>query len=97
MIVAYAKIMPLLTFELGGSKRQLFAGTGDGKVLERQTVEIDRAGGGERIRTRIKEIIIALQPTSPWLTVGVVYGGSAARKTGRLCTSHRLPAWRMRT
>ncbi len=85
--------MHLLAVEIGGSKLQLFTGTEDGRVLDRQTVRVDREGGGEGIRAHIKEIVTTLQPRFQWRAVGVGYGGPVDHETGRICKSYHVAGW----
>ena len=85
--------MHLLAVEIGGSKLQLFTGTEDGRVLDRQTVRVDRASGGEGIRAHIKEIVTALQPQFQWRAVSVGYGGPVDHETGRICKSYHVAGW----
>lgn len=85
--------MHLLAVEIGGSKLQLFTGTEDGRVLDRQSVRVDRDSGGEGIRAQIREIVTTLQPQRHWRAVGVGYGGPVDHETGRICTSHHVAGW----
>ena len=63
--------MHLLAVEIGGSKLRLYTGTEDGRVLDRQTVRVDRASGGEGIRAHIREIVDAFAPGSPVRLAGL--------------------------
>ena len=85
--------MHLLAVEIGGSKLQLFTGTEDGRVLDRRTVRVDRASGGEGIRAHIREIVTALQPQFQWRAVGIGYGGPVDHETGRISKSYHVAGW----
>jgi glucokinase len=85
--------MNYLGIEIGGSKLQLVTGTGDGDVVDRQQLAVDRSLGGAGIRGQIESEVRRLQPLFQWNAVGVGYGGPVDWTTGRICCSHHVPGW----
>src|SRR6478752_6027860 len=75
-----------LAIEIGGSKLQLFAGTGAGEI-------VDRERGAEGIRAHIAqalpELIAKWQPAA----IGVGYGGPVDWRTGRIWKSYHIAGW----
>ncbi|HEY2342172.1 MAG TPA: ROK family protein [Chthoniobacteraceae bacterium] len=83
----------LLAIEIGGSKLQLFAGRGDGKILDRRRFVVDRDAGGAGIRAQIAaalpELIERWQPGA----IGVGYGGPVDWRRGRITRSYHIAGW----
>jgi glucokinase len=82
-----------LAIEIGGTKLQLCAGTGTGRILDRRRFAVDRERGAEGIRAQIRatlpELIERWKPTA----VGVGYGGPVHWKTGRIGKSYHITGW----
>lgn len=83
----------LLAIEIGGSKLQLFAGTGAGEILDRRRFAVERERGAEGIREHIAaalpELIEKWQPAA----IGVGYGGPVNWRTGRIWKSYHIAGW----
>ena len=85
--------MTYLGIEIGGSKLQMVTGSGDGGILDRQRLAVDRSLGGAGIRERINAVIQRFQPQFQWGAIGVGYGGPVDWKTGRISCSHHVEGW----
>jgi len=85
--------MNFLGIEIGGSKLQLVTGTGDGGIVDRQQLAVDRTLGGAGIRGQIEAAVRRLQPQFRWGAVGVGYGGPVDWATGQICCSHHVQGW----
>ena len=87
------KRMTFLAIEIGGTKLQVCAGGTDGGITERRRFAVDRAAGGEGIRSQIAgalpELIAKWKPRA----IGVGYGGPVDWKTGRIKCSHHIVGW----
>lgn len=85
--------MNLLAIEIGGSKLQICAGTGDGEILDRRRFTVERAAGGEGIRAQIlaalPELIAQWSPAA----IGVGYGGPVRWRTGEIIKSYHIAGW----
>jgi len=85
--------MNFLAIEIGGSKLQLFAGTNDGQILDRRRFPVDRAAGGEGIRSQIAaalpELVAKWQPRA----VGIGYGGPVNWRSGKIAKSYHIEGW----
>ncbi len=83
----------LLAVEIGGSKLQLFAGDSTGEIFERRRFAVDRAAGGEGIRSQILQALPSL--ISAWnpKAIGVGYGGPLDWKTGQIAKSYHISGW----
>lgn len=82
-----------LAIEIGGSKLQVCAGTADGVIAERKRFIVDRAAGGEGIRTQIAGALPGLIAQWKPQAIGVGYGGPVDWKTGRITCSHHIEGW----
>src|ERR1700749_5079716 len=82
-----------LAIEIGGSKLQLFAGTGEGEILDRRRFTVDRERGGEGIRARIAEALPELIAKWKPAAIGVGYGGPVNWRTGRIWKSYHIAGW----
>ena len=82
-----------LGIEIGGSKLQMVTGTGDGCLIDRQRLPVNRAAGGAGIREQIREVVQRLQPQFQWSAIGVGCGGPVDWKTGRIHCSHHVEGW----
>lgn len=82
-----------LGIEIGGTKLQIVAGDGSGRITRRWRASIDRAAGGvairDQIRTGAAEIRTGLAP----LAIGVGFGGPIDWRTGRIARSHQIEGW----
>ncbi len=85
--------MHFLAIEIGGTKLQVCAGTGDGGILDRRRFAVDRAGGGEGIRAQIASVLPELVAKWQPRAVGAGYGGPVDWKTGRIKCSHHIAGW----
>src|SRR6478735_7803432 len=85
--------MHFLAIEIGGTKLQLFAGTGGGEIVERLRFSVDRSRGAEGIRLQIEAalpgIIEKWQPRG----IGVGFGGPVRWKSGEILRSHHVEGW----
>ncbi|MDQ3623412.1 MAG: ROK family protein [Verrucomicrobiota bacterium] len=85
--------MNFLAIEIGGSKLQLFAGTCEGRILERRRFPVDRAGGGESIRRQIAAAVPDLLARWQPHAIGVGYGGPVNWVTGCIARSYHIEGW----
>jgi len=83
----------LLAIEIGGSKLQLFAGTGEGEILDRRRFVVERERGAEGIRARIAEALPELIAKWKPAAIGVGYGGPVNWRTGRIWKSYHIAGW----
>lgn len=83
-----------LAIEIGGTKLQVVAGTGNGDILTRRRFDVDRAAGGEGIRAQVSSALPELIAKWRPLAVGCGYGGPVDWKTGRINRSHHVPGWK---
>lgn len=83
----------VLGIEIGGTKLQVVAGSGNGQITDRRRLVVDRTAGGAGIRAQLArvlpELIKAHHPTG----VGVGFGGPVDWRTGRICCSHQIAGW----
>ena len=82
-----------LAIEIGGSKLQLFAGTGEGEILDRRRFVVDRERGAEGIRAHIAEALPELIAKWRPAAIGVGYGGPVNWRTGRIWKSYHIAGW----
>lgn len=82
-----------LAIEIGGSKLQLFAGTGTGEILDRRRYVVDRVRGAEGIRANIAEALPELIAKWRPAAIGVGYGGPVDWRTGRIWKSYHIAGW----
>ncbi len=85
--------MHFLAIEIGGSKLQLFIGTGSGEILDRRRFSVDRAAGGGGIRAQIAAALPELLSRWEPRAIGVGYGGPVDWRTGQIVKSHHLAGW----
>lgn len=82
-----------LAVEIGGTKLQLCAGSGEGRILDRRRFLVDRERGADGIREQIAlaipELIKAWEPAA----IGVGYGGPVNWRTGRIWKSYHIAGW----
>jgi glucokinase len=82
-----------LGIEIGGSKLQLVAGSGEGVIRERRRFTVDAAGGGAAIRAQIAATLRGWIPTLRPAAVAVGFGGPADWRAGRIARSHQVEGW----
>jgi glucokinase len=82
-----------LAIEIGGSKLQLFAGTGAGEILDRRRFVVDRERGAEGIRAHIAQALPELVAKWKPAAIGVGYGGPVNWRTGRIWKSYHIAGW----
>jgi glucokinase len=83
----------LLGIEIGGTKLQLVLGDESGKVIERQRLGVEAAGGAARIRRQIEHSLPEFLNGRRIQGVGVGFGGPVDWQTGRICRSHQIEGW----
>lgn len=82
-----------LGIEIGGTKLQLVAGDAHGRIVDRRRFTVDRAAGGEGIRSHIATALPELIAVHTPAAVGVGFGGPVDWQTGRICCSHQIAGW----
>ena len=82
-----------LAIEIGGTKLQLFAGTGDGNIVDRRRFFVDRPRGAEGIREQIAQAVPELVEKWQPVAIGVGYGGPVDWRTGRIWRSYHIAGW----
>lgn len=82
-----------LGIEIGGTKLQLVAGYGDGRIVRRERLAVERGSGAEGIRARIAAVLPALVQEYRPGRVGVGFGGPVDRVAGRIAISHQIAGW----
>ncbi len=85
--------MTFLAIEIGGTKLQIYAGSGSGEIFERHRFSVVPAAGGEGIRAQILEVLPTLFEKWKPAAIGVGYGGPVDWKTGRVQCSHHIAGW----
>jgi glucokinase len=85
--------MHLLAVEIGGSKLQICAGTGDGKIVDRRRFVVDRTAGGDGIRRQIFGALPELMEQWAPGAIGVGYGGPVRWRTGEIIKSYHIAGW----
>jgi len=85
--------MTFLGIEIGGTKLQVVAGDGSGRILERRRFAVASALGGEGIRAQIAGALPALMAAHQPAAIGVGFGGPVDWRTGLICCSHQVPGW----
>lgn len=82
-----------LGIEIGGTKLQIVAGDGAGRITRRWRAAADRARGGpgicEQVLAGLTEIRDGLSPRA----IGVGFGGPIDFRTGRIARSHQIHGW----
>ena len=82
-----------LAIEIGGTKLQLFAGTGDGNIVDRRRFFVDRPRGAEGIREQIAQAVPELIEKWQPAAIGIGYGGPVDWRTGRIWRSYHIAGW----
>ncbi|MBN1911976.1 MAG: ROK family protein [Pirellulales bacterium] len=83
-----------LGIEIGGTKLQLGVGTSRvGRLVARQRLEVDPAGGAEAILGQIREAAVPLIKEHRPKAIGVGFGGPVDTASGRTVTSHQVDGW----
>jgi len=82
-----------LAIEIGGTKLQLCAGTGDGRIIDRRAFIIDRHAGAAAIRARIESVLPDLIRRHKPRAIGVGYGGPVDWRTGTIWRSYHIEGW----
>ena len=85
--------MHVLGIEIGGSKLQLVAGTGDRSILDRRRMTVDPSAGGAGIRRMIAEALPDLIRRWNPGAVGVGFGGPVDWRRGTIRCSHQIEGW----
>lgn len=83
----------LVGIEIGGTKLQLVAGDGSGRIVRRWRAPVDRERGGEGICRQILRGLDELHAGSDFHAIGVGFGGPVDWWTGRVCRSHQIDGW----
>ena len=83
----------LLAIEIGGTKLQLCAGTGDGAIVERVRHRIEPGAGAAGIRARIEAELPGLMERWGPVAIGVGFGGPVRWRTGQIARSHHVDGW----
>jgi glucokinase len=86
-------VTEFLAIEIGGTKLQLFVGTGDGAIRQRWRFDVDAARGGSGIRAQIESALPEILRAHSIAAVGVGYGGPVDWRTGKICCSHQIEGW----
>lgn len=79
--------------EIGGTKLQIVAGDGFGRITHRWRAEIDPAAGAAGIRNQISATIEGIRSDLAPLAIGVGFGGPIDWRTGRIARSHQVQGW----
>lgn len=82
----------LLGLEIGGSKLQLVAGLSPTRVLHRQRLIVDRAGGGAGIREQIRGALERWKDLR-WRAGAVGFGGPVNWTSGQIRCSNQVEGW----
>src|SRR5580704_5552085 len=82
-----------IAIEIGGTKLQLCAGTGEGGIVDRRRFNVDRARGAEGIREQIAQAVPELVAKWRPVAIGVGYGGPVDWRTGRIWRSYHIAGW----
>lgn len=83
----------LLGIEIGGSKLQIVAGDGSGRIVRRWRAPVDRESGGQGICRQILRGLDELRAGFDAYAIGVGFGGPVDWRTGRVCRSHQIDGW----
>jgi glucokinase len=79
--------------EIGGTKLQMVAGEGSGRIVERRRFTVDRAQGGPGIRKQIESALPELIRLCDPAAVAVGFGGPVDWRTGHVARSHQIEGW----
>ena len=83
----------VIGIEIGGTKLQLVAGEGTGKIVERRKLSVIPARGAEGIREQIKKCLGELLGPGQITAIGVGFGGPVDWKHNKICRSHQIEGW----
>jgi len=79
--------------EIGGSKLQLVAGDGQGRILERRRLKVAAEKGGAEIRAQIEASLAEMTRRHRPRAMGVGFGGPVDWRTGKVWRSHQVEGW----
>jgi len=79
--------------EIGGTKLQLAAGDGTGRILQRCRLAVDQISGAAGIREQIEQALPELLTRHNPVGIGAGFGGPVDHTSGRICTSHQINGW----
>src|SRR6201995_4456705 len=79
--------------EIGGTKLQLVAGNGQGRILERRKLEGVAAKGAQGIREQIAKVLPELLSNHKISAGGAGFGGPVDWRNGKICRSHQIEGW----
>ena len=79
--------------EIGGTKLQVVAGDGVGRILRRWRAIVDPALGSDGIRPQLLNGIAEIRTSDSPIAIGVGFGGPVDRTTGRIARSHQVGGW----
>ena len=82
-----------LGIEIGGTKLQLVAGSGDGTIAQRWRHQVAKEEVGEGIRKQIAATLPEILRAHKIKGVGVGFGGPIDWQTGAICCSHQIEGW----
>ena len=82
-----------LGIEIGGTKLQIVAGDGSGRIIDRWRAPVDRNAGGPGICRQLREGIAHVRASLSPAAIGVGFGGPVDWTTGRICRSHQIDGW----
>jgi glucokinase len=82
-----------LAIEIGGTKLQICAGSGDGAITDRRPYKVERNAGAEGIRANIAAAVRDLVKQWHPAAIGVGYGGPVDWRTGRIAKSYHIEGW----
>lgn len=79
--------------EIGGTKIQVVAGDGSGRVLRRWRAPVDPLRGSDGILEQLLVGLADIRAAHPPLAIGVGFGGPVDRTSGRIARSHQVGGW----
>ncbi len=83
-----------LGIEIGGTKLQIAAGDGSGKIQHRWRHTVNPGHGGQGIRVQIQQTLPEIKSQFPVLGgVGVGFGGPVDWQSGTIACSHQIEGW----
>ena len=83
----------LLAIEIGGTKLQIVAGDGTGRIYHRHRFVVDPTRGGVGIREQMEKALGSLMTGLSPVAIGVGFGGPVDWRTGTTCCSHQVEGW----
>jgi glucokinase len=87
------KTSAYLGIEIGGTKLQLVAADTLGKIIQREPIQVDQAGGAEGILGEIRRVLDSWRDQYQWLAAGVGFGGPVERDSGVVAASFHITGW----